>query len=80
MILPLRRSLHRHLRRIQHILNENSVPRCGIVDHNVGDCADKLTVLDYRRAAHECGQVGTTVFNKKFIKDFVLYIAMQLHF
>ena len=72
MILPfhfdfaLRRPRLWHLRRIQHILNENAVPNRGIVDHHVGDRSDQLAVLDDGRAAHECVQVGTTVFNKKF--------------
>ena len=56
----------RYLRGVQHILNENAVARGGIVDHNVRHRAHKLAVLDDGRAAHECGQVGTTVFNKKF--------------
>ena len=42
----LRRSLHRHLRRIQHIFNKNAVARGGVVYHDVGDCADELAVLD----------------------------------
>jgi hypothetical protein len=31
---------------IQHILNENSVPRCGIVDEHVRHRADELAVLN----------------------------------
>ena len=38
--------------RIQHIFNENAVSRGGIVDENVRDRADELTVLDNGRAAH----------------------------
>ena len=67
MILPsvlLRRPRLRHMRRIQHILNKYAVSRCGIVDENVGDSADEFAVLDDGRSAHECGQVGTTVFTK----------------
>jgi len=41
---------------IQHILNKYSIPRGEIVDHNVGDSAYELTILDDGRAAHECGQ------------------------
>ena len=41
---------------IQHIFYENAVSRCRIVDQHVGHRADKLAVLDDRRAAHECGQ------------------------
>ena len=48
----LRRSLHRHLRRVQHIFDENAVARGGVVYHDVGDCADELAVLDDGAAAH----------------------------
>jgi len=41
---------------IQHIFNENSVPRGGIVDQHVRDRSDELAVLNDGRAAHECGQ------------------------
>ena len=68
MILPLflRRLLHRHLRRAQHILNENTVACGRSVDKDMGDGTDELAVLDNGRAAHECGQEGTTLFNEKF--------------
>ena len=66
-LLKLRRSLHRHLRRIQHILNENAIPRGGIVYKHVRHRAHELAVLDNRRARQVCGQERTTVFNKKFI-------------
>ena len=62
----LRRSLHRQLRFVQHIFNENSVPSCGVIDHNVGDSSDESAVLNDRRARHECVQVGTTIFEKLF--------------
>ena len=42
--------------------------RCGGVDEGVGDRADELAVLNDGAARHECGQVGTTVFYKKFMK------------
>ena len=67
-VFILRRLRHRHLRRRKHIFNENAVPRGGIVDQHVGNCADKLAVLDDGRAAHECGQEGTTLFYEKFTK------------
>ena len=70
MILPfsLRRlGLNLAVCRREHILDEYSVTRCGVVDHNVRDGADELAVLDDGAARHECVQVGTTVFNKKFI-------------
>ena len=52
----LRRPLHRHLCRVQHILNENSVTRGGIVDENVCYRAHELAVLNDGGACHECGQ------------------------
>ncbi len=53
---------------IQHIFNENAVSRGGIVDQHVSDRPDELAVLNDRASAHECGQEGTTVFHKIFIK------------
>ena len=66
MILSLRCLRHGHLRGVEHIFNENSVPRGGIVDQHVGDRPDELAVLNDGRAAQECVQVGTTVFYKNF--------------
>ena len=43
----LRRLLHRHLRRVEHIFNENAVPNRGVIYHNVRHSADQLAVLDY---------------------------------
>ena len=48
----------------EHIFNEYSIPHGRVVDEDMGDGADQLAVLNDRRAAHECGQVGTTVFYK----------------
>ena len=39
---------HRHID--QHVFKEDAVPRGGIVDENVGDRADELSVLDDGRA------------------------------
>ena len=64
--LPPRLSLFP--RRVEHIFDENSVALGGVVDHYVGDGADQLPVLNDRGARHECGQGGTTVFYKIFIK------------
>ena len=64
----LRRFLHRHLCRRQHILNKDPVPRRRVADHHVGHSADELAVLDDGRARHECSQEGTTLFNGKFTK------------
>ena len=57
------------LHRIEHIFDKNAVALCGIVDHDVGDRTDELTVLNDGRAAQECAQVGITFFNKKFISQ-----------
>ena len=50
----------------EHILYKNSVADGGIADQHVGHSSDQLAVLDNGAARHECVQVGTTVFNKKF--------------
>ena len=54
-------------RRFQHIFNEDPRPSRRVVHHPMSDRAYNLAVLNDRRAAHECGQEGTTIFNKKFI-------------
>ena len=66
-VLSLRRLGDRRLRRIQHIFNENAVARGGVVDENMGHSPHELAVLDNRRAAQECGQVGTTLFINSFV-------------
>ena len=40
----------------EHVFNKNTVAAGWVADHDVGDGADELAVLDDRRAAHECGQ------------------------
>ena len=55
-----------HLCRVQHIFNENTVARGGVVDEHVGDRSDELAVLNDGAAGHECVQVGTTIFEKLF--------------
>ena len=40
----------------KHIFNKNTIALGGICDEDVGDCANKLAVLNDGRAAHECGQ------------------------
>ena len=42
--------------RVQHILNEDAVAACRIVDQHVCDRADELAVLDDRRARRVGGQ------------------------
>ena len=46
----------------QHILNKYSVSPCRVIYHNMRDRTDQLSVLDYRRAAHECVNIGPTYF------------------
>ena len=70
--LWLRRPLRLHLRCAEHIFDKDSVARCRVVYENVRHRTDKLAVLDDGRAAHECGQEGTTNFNRKLMKFFVL--------
>ena len=36
----------------QHIFHKNSISSCRIVDENVGDSSDELSVLDDRAAGH----------------------------
>lgn len=50
----------------EHILNKDAVACGGVADEDVGNGAHDLAVLDNGAARHECGQVGTTVFNEKF--------------
>ena len=52
----LRRSCLWHLRRAEHIFDEDAVPRGGIVDEDVSDGSHELAVLNDRASAHECGQ------------------------
>ena len=80
MIYPfLRRSPRRHSRRAEHIFYKYSISHRGIVDHNVGDRADELAVLDDGRAAHEYGQVGTTVFYNFLTVSMLLLRILSFH-
>jgi len=63
---------HRHLRRIEHIFDENSVARGGIVYHNVRDSAGDFSILNDGGAGQVCGQERTTKFNGNFIKLIIL--------
>ena len=65
-------SPRRHGHIDEHIFEEDSVARGRIVDEDVRHRADDLAVLDNRASAHECGQEGTTVFNKKFTTKYWL--------
>ena len=77
-ILPLRCLRHRHLRGVQHILNENTVSRGGIIDQYVRDRSDELAVLNDRRARHECGQEGTTIINRNLIIESIHRLKSKL--
>jgi hypothetical protein len=67
-LFSLRRPRHGQLHGSEHVFNKDAVSRCRIIDQNVRHSTYKLSVLDNGRARHECGQVGTTVFYKIFIK------------
>ena len=56
LFVQLRRLCHGNICGIQHIFNKYTVSRSGIVYEDVRHGTDQLTVLNYRRAAHECGQ------------------------
>ena len=56
----------------EHVFNKNPVAAGGVADHHMSDCTDELAVLHDGRATHECGQEGTTVFNKKFTTKYWL--------
>ena len=45
-----------HLRGVEHIFNENAVPRGGIVDENMGHRSHELAVLDNGATVQVCGQ------------------------
>ena len=48
----------------QHIFNEYAVAGGGIIDKHVCHRSHQLAVLNDRGARHECGQEGTTKFNR----------------
>ena len=64
-MVVLRRVLQGGLCGVQHIFDKNTVTRRGVVDENVRYRTHQLAVLNDGAARHECGQVGTTVFNNK---------------
>ena len=69
----LRRRFQRACHIGEHILNENAIPRGGVVDHHVGDRADELAVPDQGAAAQMCVQSRTSFMKKHFLDDsFVL--------
>ena len=60
-------SLRQHGHADDHILDKYSVHYGGVIDHHVCHRSYELAVLNDGRAAHECGQVGTTfLFNFAF--------------
>ena len=65
--------LSRHQRHIdQHIFEEDPVARGGIVDQHMRNGPHHLSVLNDRRAAHECGQERTPIFHRNFMKLIIL--------
>ena len=67
---------------IQHILNKYAVALGGVVYRDVSHRSNELSVLDNWRAAHECGQEGTTHFynyltvSTLFVKKKLLYCSI----
>ena len=53
---------------VEHIFDEDAIPRGGVVDQNVSNSSNELAVLNDGRAAQVCGQVRTTNFVIFFIK------------
>lgn len=41
-----------HFSMLQHVFNKDSISSGAVLDEDVGDCADELTVLDNGAAAH----------------------------
>ena len=56
----------------KHVFYKNTVALGGVCYQDVGDGSDEFTVLNDGAATHECGQEGTTVFNKKFTTKYWL--------
>ena len=46
----------------KHILNKDAVATGGVVHQNVGHGADELAVLENGAAAHECVNIGPTMY------------------
>ena len=53
--------------RIQHVFYKYSIAFRRVGYHYMGNRTHELAVLNDCRAWHECDQVGTTIFYKKFI-------------
>ena len=49
--------------------SEDTIAGGWVIDENVRYSSYELAIPDYRRARHECGQVGRTLFNGKFTKS-----------
>ena len=81
MILPfhfdfaLRRPRHRYICFVEHIFNENSVARGGVVYEDVGDSAYEFAVLDDGATRQVCGQQRTTKFVIFFMASAALCIS-----
>ena len=54
----------------QHILNKNSITPCRIIDKDMGNGTNQLTVLNNRTAAHARVNIGPT--------DFLYYLFSKI--
>ena len=52
-----------------HVFNEDSIALCGVVDQNMRDGADELSILEYRAAAHALND-SAGLFEQLFIGHF----------
>ena len=77
-ILGLRCLRHRDICCVQHVFDKYAIPSGGIIYEHVRHRADELAVLNDGRAAHECGQERTTLFNEKFTKRHTVMLAVCL--
>ena len=62
---------------VQHILNKYTVSAGGVAYEHVGNRAYELAVLNDRRAAHECGQEGTTKSIKKMFLNLCAKVVVN---
>ena len=54
---------------LQHIFREDGVAFGGVVDKHVGDGTGEFSVLNNRRAAHECVNIGPTNPHAKTLEN-----------
>ena len=49
-------------RRVQHILDKDPISSCWVIYQNMGHGSNDLPILNDRTSAHECVNIGTTLF------------------